>query len=78
MRRLLLAGLLFEAAIGIGNASAETNTTYFLIASKAKAIDSPILQKRGITAATKASEAANHIVPDVNLQLMIEPETTPQ
>ena len=78
MRRLLLAGLLFEAAIGIGNASAETNTTYFLIASKAKAIDSPILQRRGITAATKVSEAANRIVPDVKLQLLIEPETTPQ
>ena len=31
MRRLLLAGLLFVATIGIGNASAETNTTYFLI-----------------------------------------------
>ena len=78
MRRLLLVGLLFGAAIGIGNASAETNTTYFLIASKAKAIDSPILQRRGITAATKVSEAANRIFPDVKLQLLIEPETTPQ
>ena len=78
MRRLLLAGLLFEAAIGIGSASAKTNTTYFLIASKAKAIDSPILQRRGITAATKVSEAANRIFPDVKLQLLIEPETTPQ
>ena len=78
MRRLLLVGLLFGAAIGIGNASAETNTTYFLIASKAKAIDSPILQRRGITAATRVSEAANRIFPDVKLQLLIEPETTPQ
>ena len=78
MRRLLLAGLLFEAAIGIGSASAKTNTTHFLIASKAKAIDSPILQRRGITAATKVSEAANRIFPDVKLQLLIEPETTPQ
>lgn len=71
---LLLLGCLVEARAS--DSGDIPHNTYFLIVSKAKAIDSPILQQRGIDASQKIAAVASECLPHSKVTLLSEPIMT--